>query len=211
MSFIVTVLNARLSFCSLFTPKSVSGGDPRFEATLICGDDTKIKYTGSDGKEVVRPYEKMSDICDHVWKERFGKIPAKFKNYAFNKADGSTTRDEYTNKDGEHWPGFDADTHYITAYKYEARCPPGGITVLDQLKQPIKKNNGTIFSGCYVNAVIDVYAFNRDDGRGVTASLEGVQLLKRGEPFGAEPIDAASMFEAEEIESLDEDDVADLL
>lgn len=206
----VILRNARLSFNDIFEPKSINGGKPKFTGTFICSDDTKVKFANKDGKQVLVAHEKFEDVCNHVLKEKFGKVPAKAQNWAYNKADGSTTRDEYTNDDGDYWAGFDADTFYISAGKPADKCKNGQLTVLDQRREAIEANSGLLFSGCYVNVVLDVYAYDGDSGKGVTASLEGIQLLKRGDALGMTQIDAADDFEEEEIEA-EEDVAADLM
>lgn len=206
----VIVKNARLSFNDLWEAKSINGGKPKFTATLICSDETKMKYTNWHGTQVIFPHAKMQEVCEHVLKEKFGKVPAKADNWAYNKADGSTTRDEYTNDDGDYWAGFDDETWYISAGKLEAKCKGGKMTVLDQQREPIEANSGLLFSGCYVNAVLDIYAYDGDSGKGVTASLEGVQLLRKGEPLGITQIDAADEFDEEEIDE-EEIDAAKLM
>lgn len=217
----VIVKNARLSFNDLFTAKAISGGKPRFSVTLIClegteegnpdGLETTVVYTNSEGKKVSRPFASMQALCDHVAKEKWGKIPGKLKGYAFNKADGSTFRDEYVNDDGEFWAGFDADTWYISAAKQEERCVDGQMTVLDQLRKPLAANSGQIFSGCFVNVVIDIYAYDNTEGKGITASLEGVQLKATGGALGITQIDAADEFEDEEIPESEMNDADDLM
>lgn len=205
----ITVRNARLSFFDLFNPKAVNGGKPKFSATLICGDETTIKLPNKDGKTVSVSHEKLAEVCDKVLKDKFGKVPAKAENWAYNKADGSTTRDEYINDDGDYWAGFDAETWYVSASKQEAMCKNGEMVILDQNREAITAQDGKLFSGCYVNAIIDVYAYSGDSGKGVTASIEGIQLLKTGEPLGIKIIDAASEFEVEEIEI--SDDLEDIM
>lgn len=214
----VIIKSARLSFNDLFTAKAISGGKPRFSATCIClngdeegnpdGLETVVVYTNADGKKVTAPYSKMQALCDHVAKEKWGKVPAKMKNWAFCKADGSIgAREEYTNDDGEYWAGFDEETFYISAAKQEERCKDGVMTVLNQLREPIASNSGQIFSGCFVNVVIDIYAYDNDEGKGITASLEGIQLKKKGEALGITQIDAADEFDEEEIEDDGADDL----
>lgn len=207
----VNVKNVRLSFNDLFNPKSINGGDPKFTGTFICLPETQLTFTNGKGERVTTGHEKMQQICEHVLKEKFGKVPAKADNWAYNKADGSTTRDKYVNDDGEFWAGFDEETYYISAGKRADRCKDGKMLVVDQLKQPIAASDGTLYSGCYVNVVLDVYAYDGDSGKGVTASLEGVQLKAKGDPLGMAPIDAASEFDEEEIddpiEEVNESDV----
>ena len=195
----VIVKNARLSFNDLFKAKSINNGAPKFTATVICSDDTKIKVANSEGKQVIVPHGKLLDVIEQVLKDKFGKVP-KHANWAYNKADGSTHRDAYTNEDGEYWAGFDANTWYISAGKLEDRCQGGKMKVLDQAKQPIEATEGRIFSGCYVNLLLDIYAYDGDSGKGVTASLDGVQLLRTGEPLGITKAEAEDEFDMEEVE-----------
>lgn len=202
----VVVKNARGIFMDVFTAKTIGDSTvPKFSMTLLCSEDTKIVYMGPDGsKKVTKPHAQMQLICEYVMREKFGKVPPKHSNWAYNKADGSTTRDEFVDKEGEFYAGVDADTLYISANKQEEKCKDGVLTVLDQDKQPIAANSGRLFSGCYVNAVLDIYAFPAKNGGkdGVTASLEGVQLLRKGEPLGITQIDAADDFDEEEIDDV---------
>jgi hypothetical protein len=200
----VKIRNARMSFMDLFTPKSINGGDPKFSGTFICTDDTKLIFTNGKGEKVTTGHEKMADICEHVLKEKFGKIPAKFKNWAYNKADGSTTREKFVNGDGNYWPGFDDDTWFVSANKRADKCKDGKMVVKDQLTENIEASDGKLFSGCYVNAILDVYAYKGDSGTIVTASLEGVQLKAKGEPLGMAPIDASDGFDVEEVDADEE-------
>lgn len=206
----VLIKNARLSFNDLFKAKVVNDGDPAFSATVICSPETKIRFKGDDGEPVLADHSKLEEVCAKVLKDKFGKVPAKINNWVYNKADGSTTRDKYVNEDGEFWDGFTEETWFITAKKKEELCKGGKIDVLDQRKDPIEANSGILFSGCYVNLVIDVYAYDRKDGKGVSASLEGIQLLRSGEPLGFAPVNAADEFDEEDIDA-SEDDAADLM
>ena len=200
----VIAKNVRLSFNDFFQPKEINGGDPKFSGTFICTDDTQLVFTNGEGKKVATKHERMEDICKHVLKEKFGKVPAKADNWVYNKADGSTTRNEYTNDDGDYWAGFTPDTWYLSASKKAAQCKNGKLTVVDQLKEPIEASDGKMISGYYVNAIIDVYAYDGATGKGVTASLEGVQLRAKGEPLGVAPIDATDEFDVEEVDAEEE-------
>jgi len=189
----VIVRNVRLGFNDLFEPKSVMDGDPKYSCTLICSDETEITV---NGKKVA--HGSMMQVIDKVLKDKLGKVPAKFKNWVYCKADGSLgAREEYTNDDGEYHAGFDADTFYMSCAK-RADKAPNGIKVMDQNKEPITAASGRLFAGCYVNVILDVYAMEGKAGVTVQASLEGVQLLRRGESLGITPIDADAEFDIEE-------------
>ena len=200
----IKLVNARLSFADLFTPKSINGGNLKFSGTFIASDDTKIKFTKENGEEVMVSHTRLKDVGDKVLSEKFGKIPAKVDNWLYNKADGSTTRGAFTNSEGEYWAGFTADTFYVSAGKKEADCPNGELHVIDQRCQKVEANSGLIHSGVYVDAVIDVYAHDGGSGKCLTGQLIGVQLRSAGEALGSAPMNAADEFEEIEIE-VDED------
>lgn len=61
--------------------------------------------------------------------------------------------------------------------------------VVDRKKSPITEEDNIIYGGCYVNAVIRLWAQDNQFGRRINASLEVVQFVKDGEPFGAKPVD----------------------
>lgn len=216
----VIIKAVRMSFNDIFEPKKVGDSkEPKFSITGIClnGDEegnpdgfkTEIIYTKPDGERVTAPYSKLDDIVEHVAKEKFGKVPAKLVNWAFNKADGSTSRDQNVNNDGEYYEGFDDETFYVSAAKQAKMVKDGVLTVLDQNKDPIAPNSGKLYSGCFVNLVVDIYAMAGKDGSkdSVQASLEGVQLKKKGEALGFNPIDAADDFEEEEFEGEETDNL----
>tara|TARA_R110000796_G_scaffold251769_1_gene383956 strand:+ start:19784 stop:20401 length:618 start_codon:yes stop_codon:yes gene_type:complete len=202
----VSIRNVRLSFNDLFTAKSVNGGALKFAGTFICSDDTEITYTNDKGEKIVTGHAGLKDVCALVAADKFGKAPSKINNWAYNKADGSTTRDVYTNSDGEFWAGFNEDTWYISAGKLESMCKDGKMKVIDQRCDDLEASDGLIHSGCYVKVFIDVYAYDGGSGKGLTAALEGVQLLRKGEPLGFTPINIDKAFEVEEIEA-EEDSV----
>jgi hypothetical protein len=40
-----------------------------------------------------------------------------------------------------------------------------------------------IYSGCYVQAVLNLYAYNKNGNSGIGASLLGIRKIKDGEPL----------------------------
>lgn len=79
--------------------------------------------------------------------------------------------------------------------------------------EPEQGTPGAPYSGCRVNALVRIWAQDNEHGKRVNASLEVVQFLKDGTPFGAAPVDPNEKFgddmvgdEAEIGEPEDEDD-----
>jgi hypothetical protein len=70
-------------------------------------------------------------------------------------------------------------------------------------RSPVSKDDGVLYSGCYVNASIDVYAFD-NVSKGNSAGLRGVQFLRKGDAFGSGG--AADESEFDEISAPAEDE-----
>lgn len=81
------------------------------------------------------------------------------------------------------------------------------ITVVDRSRKPITEEDGVIYSGCYVNGIIELYWQDHPKwGKRINASLLGVQYVKDGDPFGGSPsakIDDFVDFGDEEEEEFD--------
>jgi hypothetical protein len=54
--------------------------------------------------------------------------------------------------------------------------------VLDRDKTPLVQADGRPYSGCYVNASVEFYAYD-NNGKGIAATLKGVQFFKDGDAF----------------------------
>ncbi|MDC9591893.1 DUF2815 family protein, partial [Xenorhabdus sp. XENO-10] len=54
--------------------------------------------------------------------------------------------------------------------------------VIDRDRTPLTAQDGRPYSGCYVNATISIFAYE-NNGKGISASLSGVQFLRDGDAF----------------------------
>ena len=60
-------------------------------------------------------------------------------------------------------------------------------TVVNKDRSALTQADGVVYSGCYVNAVIEVWAQDNEHGKRLNARLKSVQFFKDGEAFGAAP------------------------
>lgn len=70
------------------------------------------------------------------------------------------------------------------------------FTIVDGDRSPLTAQDGRPYSGCYVNAIIQVWAQNNKWGKRVNAQIAGVQFLRHGESFGGGRIAAPDEFAA---------------
>jgi hypothetical protein len=197
----VIILNARQSFFNYFEPKAFDADSkPKFDGTFICDADTKIKVNGK-----VVSYSKLNEVSEQVMKEKWGKV-VKAKNWAYNKADGSTTREAQTNGDGEYYTGYTAETFFVSGSVAAEKLGQDGLKVYDKVKRKLSKTDGVIYSGCRVNAVVEIYAVETKHGNMICCELRGVQFAGDDEPFGGSMSDCEDDFEFEEGDTIGDEE-----
>lgn len=150
----IKIASARLSFPSLFT-------------TAQFGNDDTGKYEATfilDKAEHAQTISQIQAQIDHLLKtELKGKIPS----------------DKICLKDGDESgrPEFEGK---MTIKASTKRRP----LVINRDKSPITAEDNIIYAGCYVHAIISLWAQNNQFGKRINASLDGVQFARDGEPFG---------------------------
>ena len=100
----------------------------------------------------------------------------------------------------------------LTAHRWEEKGRP---LVLDTDKSPIYKPDnelyegkaGRIYSGCYVNAHVEFWAQNNENGKGIRCTLLGIQRAKDGDAFSGGTAPTADAFD-EITEGADADDLS---
>jgi hypothetical protein len=181
--YLIKLKGVRLSYPNLFkpaVPKTSDGkpgtGEPKFSATFIM--------------DKVRDKAQIDAI-----KAAMGEMLTEF-----NVVDGKVqplAPDKYCLRGGEYKPGkagYGPDVVFITSSNTANRPP----VIVDERLQPMAETDKRLFAGCYVNATIRLWFQNNANGKRINGSLEGVQYVRPGEPFGEAQLEAEDMFEAEE-------------
>lgn len=88
-------------------------------------------------------------------------------------------------------PGNDAykGMIYVSANSGKKR-----FTIVDADRTPLVESSGRPYSGCWANAIIQVWAQQNKWGKGVNAQICGVQFVKHGEAFGGGRVASADEF-----------------
>ena len=150
----ITVKNVRLSFPSLFQKANFNGDATKYEATLLLDKETHA--------------------------DSIKEIQAAIKSMITSDLKGAKLGDDkLCLKDGE---GIDYDG-YENCYSLKASNKKRPM-VIDRDKTPLCEDDNKPYAGCYVNAVIELWAQNNNYGKRINANLLGVQFFKDGEPFG---------------------------
>ena len=105
------------------------------------------------------------------------------------------------------YAGFEEGTSYVAASRKEGFKPN---QIINRDKTPCESES-VMYPGCYVNAVVNVWAQDNNYGRKLNAELVGVQFFKDGERLGrgSTSIDEDDFDALPELEGADEAESAD--
>lgn len=169
----VTLQNVRLSFPHLFEPAQVQGqGDAKFSASFIIAKDHPALAELSKAI-VAAATEKWGAKANEMLTQlkAAGKLPVR-------DGDGKAS-----------YAGYGGNL-YLNA---SSKTRP---LVINGDKSPLTAADGKMYSGCYVNAIVQMWAMDNQYGKRINASLMGVQFVKDGERLAGGETASADDFEA---------------
>lgn len=178
----IDLVKVRLSFPALFRP------DERKN------DEGKIvkKYKANfllDKKKHAKQIEMIEDAIQKAKDEFWGDDQPRLKPDKICLRDG----------DQEDWDGYEG-CMYLSASN--SKRPQ----VCDQELDLLTEDDGKPYAGCNVNAALRIWVQDdKEYGKRINCSLEGVQFHSDGEPFGAKGIDVKKAFKRVESEDGDDD------
>lgn len=158
----VKLENVRLSFPSLFRKAQFNGVETKYEATLL-----------------LNKKEHSSTI---------EQIQAAIKAKIANDLKGAKlAADKICLRDGDEveYEGYEGHMSLKAANKKRP-------LVLNKDKSPLTEDDNVIYGGCYVNAIVELWAQNNEYGKRINANLLGVQFVRDGESFGAGGVSATT-------------------
>lgn len=174
MAIKMMLKNVRLSYANLFQPRENKSGDLRYSTSLLIPKDHP-------------QVDELSAVIDRQGEERFGKKWASMRK----RTDPLHDADENGRADDD--PAYEGMFYINTSSERKPQ-------VVDRQVQPII-DESEIWSGCYANVSIAIFAFDVPENKGVSFGLNNVQKVKDGERLGGTP-NAEEEFEAMD----DEDD-----
>lgn len=147
--------NVRLSFPSLFQKAQFEGADTKYEATFLLD---KIKH---------------GDVIKQIEQAIKDKIASDLKG-------AKVGRDKLCLRDGDEVE-YDGYAGHMTLKTSTKKRP----LVVNKDKSPLTEQDGVVYSGCYVNALVDLWAQNNQFGKRINSTLLGVQFAGDGEAFAS--------------------------
>lgn len=148
--------NVRLAFANIFEKDSFD----RYSATLLIPKEDTAQLTAIDKAIAQAAHEKWG-----------AKTPAKLKSLkAANKlfiSDGEAKAE---------YDGFEGNMAVSAGNKVRP-------SVVNRDRSPVTQEDGTVYSGCYVNASIEIWVQDNKWGQRINATLRGVQFAAEGDAF----------------------------
>jgi len=176
--YTVILPNVRLSYPNLFVAKKIKKKDGTF-------DEGDAKY----GATFIMEKATQKDLINMIKTKMVAMLTE------FNKGE-RLAPDKYCLRGGEFKPGkagYGEGVEFITSSNTR---PP--VVVDSKLVGgkfvPLEATDKRLFAGCYVNATVRLWFQDNANGKRINGSLEGVQYLRPGEPFGEEQSSAEEMF-----------------
>jgi hypothetical protein len=156
----------RASFCNVFEAKSYQGQEAKYSLTMLF--DKKVDLAKPATNKKGEPLSvSMKEAAFNCAVEKWGPQKDWPKNLRIPFRDG----DEKSDTQGY------AGHIFVTA---SSKKQPG---LVDGQRKPIL-NAADFYSGCYARAEVIAFAYDVSGNKGVSFSLQNIQKLRDGDPFG---------------------------
>lgn len=163
----------RLTFPQLFEAKAVNGqGEPKFSGAFLFPRDHAC---------VAALTEAVTQAASAKWGAKAGDVLKQLK-----AADKLPVHDGDSKSD---YDGYAGNLFLNASNKVRP-------LVIDGNRSPLTAADGKPYSGCYVNAIVEIWAQDNQFGKRVNASLLGVQFDSDGDRLAGGSVAAADDFEA---------------
>jgi hypothetical protein len=156
--------NVRLAFPTIWEPKQVNGqGEPSYSAVLLM----EQKDPQVDAIE-----NAIAQAGAARWGEKHKSVIASLRGADKVCLHNGDNKAEYVG-----FPGM----WYLSA---RSKTAP---TIVDKDRTLLTAKTGRPYAGCYVNAIVEIWAQDNNFGKRVNCSLKGLQFLRDGEAFSGTP------------------------
>lgn len=156
----ITVKNARAAFAQFFEPKAFNGEGKAWYSCSLLIDPAD--------PQVAAIQEAIEKVAAEKWGAKAKEVLKQMRAADKTCLHNGDMKSSYA--------GFPGNL-YISARN---SLRP---TVVDKDKTPLVASDGKPYSGCYVNAVLELWSQDNKYGKRVNATLMGVQFAADGEAF----------------------------
>lgn len=164
----IKLIDVRLSFPDLFVPVQFQGTGPfNYKCSFLFAPNSQA---AKDVDAAVKA------VAKEAWAARAETILSSIKNNSMKCC--------FIEGDMKEYDGY-AGNLVLAAGRGEDKGRP---LVIDTNKSPLTASDGKPYGGCYVDAVVEIWAQDNGHGKAIRATLNGVQFRRDGDRFsGGEP------------------------
>jgi hypothetical protein len=161
--------NVRLSFPKIFKPERYKEGDAKYSATFLIDPQTP-----EGQKNIERVTQMIKVVCEEKWGR--GKVPViKEDHRCFD--DGNLKK----------YDGYQDQMFLKSSDKIAPMLIDRDKSIIDETRAMRERK---LYAGCYVNAVVSLWAYDTKTSegypaKGYNASLRVIQFRNHGEEFTA--------------------------
>ncbi len=160
----VIIRNARLAFPDLFEAVQYQGQGPfQFRATFLIPPDSPSK------KELDAV---IKQVATEKWAAKTPQILPQIL--------ATSNKCCFSDGDLKAYNGYAGNWALAATRNLDAGRP----VVVDRAKRPLTEADGMLYSGCFVNGTVEIWAQDNSFGKAIRATLVNVQFVKDGESFG---------------------------
>ena len=174
----IKVLGVRANFVRLAKPEKFMDGLPKYSVTFSFDIDD-----ASQRAEAAKVKATIEDLAKRRWPNVADQKKALTAKPLFKSGE-----------DGDE--NFPANVRYFQACNYPDK--DHAVVMVDSSLRPCSA--GVFYSGCYVDAMVQLYTWDNKFGKGIGARLTHIKFKRDGEPLGggSAPAAAEDVFDAED-------------
>jgi hypothetical protein len=155
----LNVNNVRCAFPFFFEPKINDDGKGSFGGGFIFAPEHPAKAALDKA---------IDEVGSSKWGQKWAVIRKEMKagdNLLIHDGDAKASLD-----------GYEGNLYFNANNKVRP-------TVVNRDRTPLTAADGVIYSGCYVNVIVDLWAQDNKFGKKINAQLQGVQFARDGDAF----------------------------
>lgn len=188
----IRLKSLRIAFPAFDEPKSFGEGEPAYGGKLI----VPPKHDA---------VKQLDDTMLAVAKEKWGEKGQSVYNFLVEEGKVCFLKKTYrSKKSGDAYDGFEGN------YYLSLRSADKQPTVLDRFGKEVteaRQIKSLIYSGCFVHAMVDIWAQDNQYGRRINCTPTGVMFASDGDSFGG----GAAPASAEDFKDLASEEASDLV
>jgi len=173
--------NVRINFARLFKAEGFQGSseNAKYNAQFILDSENPAHM-----KAVKKIRAEIMTLGQEKWGKKWKGGDMNVLGYCLKSADEELQGEQFVTEINVEDDDGNTPDYLIGAYQLAAseKTRP---TVVNAKKEPITEEDNIIYDGCYVTAIIGLWAQDNKFGKRINANLIGVQFKGNGEAFGS--------------------------